>query len=206
MTGVVRDFHQETLKNRVDPTVLLYEPLFLRTFLIKVETRRLPQTVAALEDTWHERFPAYPMEYHFLDDLYASLYQGERVQLQLLYAFSLLAVGVAFLGLFGLMAYSLEARAREVAVRRVLGAEALHVIRLVGRRYFRVLLVGGVPAVPLSAWAMGRWLDTFAYQVALPWYGYGLALGGVALLLLAMVTAQTLRAVRTNPADVLREG
>ncbi|SDM57856.1 putative ABC transport system permease protein [Catalinimonas alkaloidigena] len=205
ITGVVKDFNQETLKNKVDPTVLVFEPLWLRTFLIKVETQNLPRTLAALQDVWDQQFPTYPMEYHFLDDLYEALYKGERIQVQLLYVFSGLALFIAFLGLFSLIAYSLRTRTKELAIRRILGADMAALIRLISREYLWVLLVGGIVAVPLSYWAVRRWLENFAYRIDMPLFPYVLTLALIAALLLATVTLQTLRSVATNPTESLRE-
>ena len=204
ITGVVKDFHQETLRNAVDPTVLTYEPIWLRTFLLNIETQHISTTIAQVQQVWNELFPAYPMEYHFLDDLYERLYTRERVQLQLLSVFSGLAIGVALLGLFSLTAYTLRTRVREMAIRRVLGANLGALIRLVGREYLAVLLVGGLLALPLSYWAVSHWLQDFAYRVEVSVGWYVLTLIGVSVLLLLVVGWQTRLSTSDNPAEVLR--
>ncbi len=204
ITGVVKDFHQETLRNAVDPTVMTYEPIWLRTFLLNLETQNISATVAEVQQVWDELFPAYPMEYHFLDDLYERLYTRERVQLQLLSVFSGLAILVALLGLFSLTAYTLRTRVREMAIRRVLGANLIVLIRLVGREYLGVLLAGGLLALPLSYWAVTRWLQGFAYRVEVSMGWYVLTLGVVSALLLLIVGWQTRLSTADNPAEVLR--
>ena len=204
ITGVVKDFHQETLRNAVDPTVLTYEPIWLRTFLLNVETQNISATIAQVQQVWDELFPTYPMEYHFLDDLYERLYTRERVQLQLLSVFSGLAILVALLGLFSLTAYTLRTRVREMAIRRVLGANLGALIRLIGREYWGVLLVGGLLALPLSYWAVTRWLQDFAYRVEVSVGWYVLTLGLVSALLLLIVGWQTRLSTADNPAEVLR--
>jgi putative ABC transport system permease protein len=203
--GVVRDFHQETLKNRVDPVVLVYEPVWLRTFLVKVETQNVQKAVQSIESTWEKLFPLYPLEYHFLDDLYESLYNGERVQLKLLFVFSALAIVIAFIGLIGLTAYSLKTRMKELAVRMVLGATMRDLTKLMSREYFAVLLIGGILAVPISLYGISQWLDGFAYHVGIsPWI-YAVTILAVMALLFATVGLQTLRTSRANPAQTLRE-
>ena len=204
ITGVIKDFHQETLRNAVDPTVLTYEPIWLRTFLLNTETQHISTTIAQVQQVWNELFPAYPMEYHFLDNLYERLYTRERVQLQLLSVFSGLAIGVALLGLFSLTAYTLRTRVREMAIRRVLGANLGALIRLVGREYLAVLLVGGLLALPLSYWAVSHWLQDFAYRVEVSVGWYVLTLIGVSVLLLLVVGWQTRLSTSDNPAEVLR--
>lgn len=204
ITAVVQDFHQETLKNKVDPTVMVYEPIWLRTFLLKVETQNLSQTIAAVQSVWDDLYPAYPMEYHFLDDLFEKLYNRERGQLLLLSVFSGLAIFIAFLGLFSLIAYALKTRVREIAIRRVLGADLPALIRLIGREYLWVMLVGGLVALPLSYWAVTRWLQDFAYHVEVSVGWYVLTLGLTGLLLLLTVSLQTRLSIADNPADVLK--
>ena len=204
ITGVVKNFHQETLRNAVDPTVMTYEPIWLGTFLLNVETQNISATIAQVQQVWDELFPAYPMGYHFLDDLYERLYTRERVQLQLLSVFSGLAILVALLGLFSLTAYTLRTRVREMAIRRVLGANLGALVRLIGREYLGVLLVGGLLALPLSYWAVTRWLQDFAYRVDISVGWYMLTLGMVGALLLLIVGWQTRLSTADNPAEVLR--
>ena len=205
ITGVVQDYHQESLKNQVDPTVLVYESIWLRTFLVKVATPHVAQTMTGIQAVWDDLYPAYPMEYHFLDELFGKLYTGERVQLRLLAIFSGLAILIALLGLFSLVAYSLRTRRQEIAIRRVLGADLLALVRLIGREYLRVMLVGGLMALPLSYWAVTRWLQDFAYHVNVSVLWYGLTLGVVGVLLLVAVSLQTRLSTSDNPAEVLKD-
>ena len=205
ITGVVQDFHQETLKNQVDPTVLVYEPIWLRTFLVEVSTHNLSQTIADVQAVWDDLYPAYPMKYHFLDELFDQLYMSERVQLQLLAIFSGLAILIALLGLFSLTAYSLRTRRREIAIRQVLGADLLALIRLIGQEYGWVMLAGGLLALPLSYWAVNRWLQQFAYHVDISALWYLLTLALVGALLLLIISLQTRLSTSDNPAEVLKD-
>ncbi|MEM8968814.1 MAG: FtsX-like permease family protein, partial [Bacteroidota bacterium] len=205
ITGVVKDFHQETLKNEVDPTVMVYEPLWLNTFLIKVETAGVAQTLANIQTIWNDLFPIYPMEYYFLDDLFQRLYTQERVQLQLLSIFSGLAIVIAFLGLFSLVAYALRTRTRELAIRRVLGANLPSLIRLISTEYAWVLLIGGIVAIPLSYLTISRWLESFAYRVDISALWYLLTISFIGLLLVVTIGWQTRRSTSANPATVLRD-
>jgi putative ABC transport system permease protein len=203
--GVVRDFHQETLKNKVDPVIMLHEPVWLRTFLVKIGNQQVPQTLGSISTTWEKLFPLYPLEYHFLDELYENLYKSERVQLQLLFAFSVMAILIAFVGLVGLVAYSLKTRMKELAVRKVLGATLRDLTRLISREYLAVLLIGSAIAVPLSIYGVKKWLSGFAYHVDVSPWAYVAAVVAVMVLLLVTVGVQTLKTSRLNPAQTLRE-
>jgi putative ABC transport system permease protein len=145
------------------------------------------------------------MEYYFLDDLYDNLYKGERVQLQLLFIFSGLAILIAFIGLVGLVAYALKTRTKELAVRQVLGAQLRDLINLMSREYFIVLLAGSVIAIPVSVSALNLWLQGFAYHVNVTAGSYVLAFISIIVLLLVTVGLQTLKASKRNPAQTLRE-
>ena len=203
--GVIQDFHQESLKNKVDPIVMVKEPLWLRTFLMKVETQKTAASLAKISKVWNDLFPFYPMEYHFLDELYENLYKGERVQVQLLFILSGLAILIAFIGLVGLVAYALKTRTREIAVRKVLGASIGDLIGLMSREYIIVLLIGGAMAIPLSLYGVKEWLSGFAYRVDISPASYAIALSLIVVLLVVTVGLQTFRAARLNPADTLRD-
>ncbi len=205
ITGVVRDFHQETLKNTVDPVVMVSEPVWLRTFLVKVETKNLQESVEQIQATWDKMFPLYPMEYFFLDVLYENLYKGERVQLQLLYLFSVLAIVIAFIGLVGLIAYALKTRVKEIAIRKVMGASIGDLIRLISGEYVMILLVGAGLAIPISVYGLTHWLSTFAYRVDISPTSYILTISVISTLLIFTISLQTLRSAAANPAETLRD-
>jgi putative ABC transport system permease protein len=205
IVGIVRDFHQETLKNKVDPIIMVCEPLWLRTFLIKAEASNIQSSVEKISLTWNELFPFYPMEYFFLDDLYNNLYKAEHVQVQLLFGFSGIAILIAFTGLIGLVAYALKTRTKEMAVRKVLGATAIDLIQLMSYEYLIVLLLGAVLAIPLSIYGLGEWLSSFAYHVPISPLSYAFTLISILTLLLVTVGIQTLRASKANPAETLRD-
>ncbi|HYG18084.1 MAG TPA: FtsX-like permease family protein [Ohtaekwangia sp.] len=204
IVGVVKDFHQESLRNKVDPLVMVQEPVWLRTFLIKVETDNVQATLETIQAAWNDLYPAYPMDYHFLDDLYNELYKGERVQLQLLFIFSALAILIAFIGLVGMVAYALKTRTKELAIRQVLGAKPRDLVRLMSSEYIVVLLIGAVIAVPLSIYVLKLWLSGFAYHVNISAGSYIITLGITLGLLLVTVGLQTFRASKINPAETLR--
>lgn len=205
VVGVVKDYHQESLRNKVDPTIMIFEPLWLQNFLIKLETNYIVETLETIEVTWNELFPAYPFEYSFLDELYNRLYENERRQLQLLYTLSGLAVIIAFIGLFGLIAYSLKTRMKEIAIRKVLGANFAALIRLISKEYLLVMTAGAAIAIPLSYFFVGRWLENYAYRINISADSYLITMGFVSLLLLATVALQTIKSAVSNPADTLRE-
>jgi len=205
IAGIVQDFHQETLKNKVHPIVMVNEPLWLRTFLIKVEAKNMQNSLEKISHVWNELFPVYPMEYVFLDDLYNNLYKPERVQIKMLFIFSGLAILIAFTGLIGLVAYALKTRTKEMAVRKVLGATFSDLIRLMSYEYLVVLLISALLAVPVSIYGLKEWLSGFAYHVTISSLSYVFTLLFIMVLLIVTLSIQTIRAAKTNPAETLRD-
>lgn len=205
ITAVVKDFHQESLKNQVDPTIMVVEQIWLRTFLLKVNTQNLPQTMREVQDIWDEMFPNYPLAYHFLDELYNQLYQQDRRQMQLMVLFSGLAIFIAVLGLFSLVAFSLKTRVKEMSIRKVLGAEMKDLVGLISKEYIWVLLIGGVFAIPLSIlWVQG-WLTNFAYKIEISPLPYIWTMALIVLMVFGTVWAQVFLTNTKNPLENLRE-
>jgi len=183
---------------------MVYEPIWLRTFLIKIETQNMNESIRKIQATWDKLFPLYPMEYYFLDDLYENLYKGERIQVQLLYIFSGLAVVIAFIGLVGLVTYALKTRAKEITIRQVLGASMPNLIQLISQEYLMVLFIGTCLAIPVSIYGLNQWLSTFAYRIDISPLSYLLTLSVIGVLLLLTIGLQTLRSSSVNPAETLR--
>lgn len=204
VTGVVADFHQESLRNKVDPTLMVVEPIWLGNLLIKVGTTDLPTTVAGIEAVWNDMFP-YAMEYQFLDELFNQLYQQDQVQLKLLSALSLIAIVVSFIGLISLVAFALKRRAKELAIRRVIGADLRALTALIGREYFWIVAIAAGIGIPLSYyWAM-KWMQNFAYHMDVSVGVYFLAVVAIYFMLLTTIYLQTLKATVDNPVTALKE-
>ncbi|MEL6844673.1 MAG: FtsX-like permease family protein, partial [Bacteroidota bacterium] len=205
ITGVIKDVHQESLKNQVDPMIMVVEQIWLRTFLMKIKTDQIQQSITEIQSVWNELFPAYPFEYQFLDELFDRLYRNESKQLSLLLSLSLIAVLIAFLGLFSLVAFSMQSRMREIAIRRITGAEFGDLLYLISREYLLVLLFGSLVAIPLSYYGLQTWLETYAYHVDLSIWGFGASLLSLIALVLLTVSLQTYQTATRKPAEILRE-
>ncbi|MEO1450710.1 MAG: FtsX-like permease family protein, partial [Bacteroidota bacterium] len=206
VTGIVADVHQETLKNRVDPTVMVVEQIWLRTILLKLSTQEMTETLGEVQAAWDELFPSYPMRYQFLDEAYARLYQQEQQQLRLLLILTGLSVILALIGLFSLVAFALRMRMQEFAIRRILGAQGRHLIRHIGQQYVVALLVASVIAIPASYYLVDQWLETFAYHIPVSSLPYVFTLIALTGLVLTAIGVQVWRSTRRNPSEVLREG
>ncbi|MCB0633609.1 MAG: FtsX-like permease family protein [Saprospiraceae bacterium] len=205
ITGVVKDFHQESLKNEIDPIVMTFEPIWLRSFLIQVNSSEVQPVISQIQAIWDHSFTQYPFEYHFLDELFDKLYRSEHRQIRLLAWLSMLSVIIAGIGLFSLVAYNLQTRLKELAIRQVLGAKLPGLIQLVGKEYLWIVSISAIIAVPVSYYGVKKWLQNFAYHIDVSMLTYGLSLLIILLVLLLIISVQTWWSSRMNPVEHLKE-
>jgi putative ABC transport system permease protein len=139
-----------------------------------------------------------------LDNKVQQQYEAEISMSYIIDAFTIMAIMISSLGLFGLAAFSAEQRSKEISIRKVLGASVPGITRLLSKDFLRLVLVAFVIAVPISWWLMNKWLEGFAYRTSISWWMYAVA--GLVSVFIAMITvsSQALRAALSNPAKSLR--
>ncbi len=204
VTGIIKDYHQESLRNKVDPLILTTEPIWMSNILVKVETKNLEKTIASIENVWNDLFP-YTLEYAFLDELFNKLYQQDRVQLKLLSTLALIAILISFMGLVSLVAYALKTRSKELAIRRVIGADLTNLTMLIGKEYLWILFIATLIGIPISYQWVSEWLQNFAYHIDISPVVYLVAIIFVFGLLIGTIYLQTFKATIENPIQSLRE-
>lgn len=203
IVGVVKDYHQESLRAAIDPVIMVYEPIWLNHLLIKLNDGDLFEHVAKMESLWQSKFSAYPMDMVFLDQEMNKLYESERQQKELLKVFTAITLVIAILGLLGLMGYALKIRQKEMAVRKVLGADLVALIQLLAKEYLLSLAIGIALAVPLVWLAMKEWLQNYAYHTEIGVSSFALSAFILALLIFVPLITQVIRNDR-NPSEVLK--
>lgn len=210
VVGVLEDFPFESLRSEIRPLIaLVASEAMIRDFgpppaAVRIRSADVPATLAALERTWTRFVPERPFDYSFLDDEYAALYTAERATGQLFLAFAVLAVLIACLGLFGLAAFTVQRREKEIGIRKVIGAPVASLVALVSREFVGLVLVGFAIAAPVAYVLMNRWLEDFAHRTEV---GLGvLALAGAVALFIALATVayHALRAATEDPVRALR--
>jgi putative ABC transport system permease protein len=172
--------------------------------MIKLGAEDLSQTIAALEARWKELATHRPFEYGFLDDEFANLYAAEMKIGQLFSIFAIIAIFIASLGLLGLAAYLASQRAKEISVRKVMGASVGGVILLLSYDFAKLVLIAFIISAPISYFIMTNWLNEFVYRVS---FGVEtLILAGIFALVIAWGTVawQAFKAATINPVDILR--
>lgn len=204
VVGVVEDFHFAPLHQPVGPLAMFITPL-VRTVFLRLDPADVATTVSDLDRIWTDVFPGLPFAYRFLDDNLDRMYRTERRFARIIGAFAILTALIAVLGLYGLTAFVVERRTREIGIRRVLGATPEGLILLLSRDFLLLVVLANLLAWPAAGFAMRHWLEAFAYRIDLQWWMFGLAGGGA--LLLAMLTVgwrASLTALR-NPVHALRQ-
>ena len=201
--GVVADFNYASLKQKVAPLMMMLGGNF-GGLVMKIRTSDVKGFLTNLKKQWDAFKPAGPLEYNFLDEKFASLYASEQRTEQIFSAFAILAIIIASLGLFGLSAFVIEQRTKEIGIRKVLGASVQQVLLLVSKEFLLLVGIAFIISVPVTWWAMNEWLRDFAYRINI---GTGVfAAAGFSAVLIAFLTIsfQAIRAAIANPVKSLR--
>lgn len=206
VVGVVKDFNFESVHQSILP-VIFYMPrqeTFYNNLSVKVNGANLKEGLAHIEKVWNQFLPQRPYEYTFLDELFGLLYEKEQKQSQLFTTFSVLAILIGCLGLFGLASFTALQRTKEIGVRKVLGASVTGIVGLLSKEFLKLVLIANLIAWPVAWYAMSQWLDGFAYKIEM---GLGtFILAAILALLIALLTVsyQSIKAALSNPVKSLR--
>jgi putative ABC transport system permease protein len=204
VVGVVKDFHVNSLRMAVEPLVIFKLATMNRMAALKIGSKNLPETIKTVETTWNELFPENVFTYQFMDDILERFYTAENILLVFAQVFSLIAILIGCLGLYGLMSFLAESKTKEIGVRKVLGANVLQILWLFGREFGQLILLGFVLAAPLAGWLMSKWLQDYTYRIEVEWWVFGLAVLLVTVITLVTVSYQSIKAALTNPVNSLR--
>jgi putative ABC transport system permease protein len=206
ITGVVKDFHFESLHKALNPLIIHpYSPRGNGRYLsVRVRSENIKEAIASIKSTWEKYALNQAFEYEFFDEHFARLYRSEEKTGTIFFSFSLLAILIASMGLFGLTAFITQQRTKEIGIRKVLGASISGIIFLLTKQFTRWVLVANIIAWPLAYFVMNKWLENFAFRASI---GFGtFVLSALLALAIALFTVsfQSIRAAIANPVDSLR--
>ncbi len=204
IVGVVKDYHFRSLRQKIDPLILIHYPEGNRFVFIRLKGEQMPRTIAYIESVWNKFAPGFDFRYRFLDEALDELYRAEQQTGTLFRYFSALAILISCLGLFGLASYLAEQRTKEIGIRKVLGATIANLVLLLSRDFTKWVLVSNLVAWPIAYFAMRQWLQSYAYRIDLPWWAF--AVSGFSALAIAMITVsfQSIKAAVADPVDSLK--
>jgi putative ABC transport system permease protein len=203
IVGLVKNFNFETLHHEVGPLMfLLQRSTDLASF--KVNTTDLASLIGEIRNKWMALAPGIPFSYRFLDDSFNEMYRSEQQVGKIAIIFSVLAILISCLGMFGLATFIAEQRTKEIGIRKVLGASVQGIAGLLSADFLKLVGIAFLIAGPFGWWLMNKWLQDFAYRVSVSWWIF-LAAGSAALLIaLATVSTQAVRAALANPVKSLK--
>jgi len=202
--GIFKDFHYRGLNYEQTPVILFYNPERVNYINIKINGKNIAGALEKIKVTWDEVCPAFAFEYSFLDETYDLQYKSERRFENLLFAFALLALFIASIGLFGLSIYSTGRRTKEIGLRKVNGARVTEIIMMLNIDFIKWVAVAWLISCPIAWFVMKKWLMNFAYRTEISlWI---LACAGLFAFGIASLTVswQTWRAATRNPVEALR--
>lgn len=203
--GVVEDFPYRSMHNKIDPLGISPKPHFDdRIIHVKLPAKGVGEKITYLESVWKTQFPGLGFDYWFLDDEFARMYENEVRVASLVEKFSVLAILIACIGLYGLASFMSQQRTKEIGIRKALGSTSGQIVLLLLTVFGRLLLIACVIAIPLTYYFASMWLESFVYQTPLSVWLFIGSIGVIALITLATVGYETLKASMANPVASLR--
>ncbi len=204
--GVMKDFNYSSLHENIKPFMLLYqqESNGLSNVIVAAKSKNWQTLLGKIEKAWHQNLPSTPFEYTFPDDEIQRQYETEITISNLINSFTMIAIFISCLGLFGLAAFSSEQRRKEIGIRKIVGANVAGIVNLLSKDFIKLVLIAFVIAVPIVWWAMNNWLQGFAYRINMEWWMFTLA--GLSAVVIALLTVcfQAIKAAIANPVQSLR--
>ncbi|WP_439556717.1 ABC transporter permease [Dyadobacter sp.] len=204
IVGVVSDFHQQSLKHAIEPIV--FAPFYTLSgfFSVKVASSDVEKTVNLVRKKYQDFFPGNRFDYFFMDQKFNEQYKEDRIFGQVSSFFSLLAVLIASLGIFGLSSYTIAQRTKEISVRKVLGATVGSIVALLSQDFIKLVIIAIAIGSPIAWYGVSQWLDDFAYKIEISWWMFALAGLAAIIIAFATVSSQAIKAALMNPAKVLK--
>src|SRR6186713_1257362 len=202
--GVVEDFHYKSLHEKVTASVIHVYPQVVFAVAVKLKTADIKNTIAYINNVWGKFVPNFPLDYKFMDETYSTMYKAESKLSDLLWIFTIMAIVVGCMGLFGLAAFSAEQRTKELGIRKVLGANAFDIVGLLSKNFLVLVIIASLIAFPIAWWAMNSWLKDFPYRVGISWWVFGIAIIAALTIALLTVSFQAIKAALANPVKSLR--
>ncbi len=203
IVGIVKDFHYNTLHQPVDPAVMILDER-KSNISVRIDPQQVAGLLPKMEQLWETFDKRYPFDFYFVDEFFAQQYAKEKEMLRIVAVFTILAIVISCLGLYGLIAFNVARKRKEVSIRKVLGASISNVFLLLTKSFFAPLLIALLVSIPASFYFLKGWLNNFAYRVTISWWIFAVAGLMMIVIMLGTVSIQSLRAASSNPVHALR--
>ena len=204
--GVVKDFNTYSLQHKIAPMVLNLPAVAndKDNLYVRLSKTNIPAALDYLQKVYSRFDRENKVDYHFLDQNFADQYQSEQKQGNLLFIFTILAISIACLGLFGLVTFTAEQRVKEIGIRKVLGAGIYHIVSMLAKELIQLVLIAAIVATPVAWYSVNKWLQSFAYRINIQWWVFIAA--GFAALFIAFLTIglRSVKAAMANPVRSIK--
>jgi putative ABC transport system permease protein len=200
VVGVVKNFYYNSLHNLIEPLVLVYNITPANTTTIKIN----PQDLPIVKVIFKKNFPAIPIDYSFFDEIINKQYKKDRMTMSLFNNFTILAIFVSCLGLYGLVAMITVQRTKEIGIRKVLGASMNQLLSLLTKDFLKLVCWALLIALPIAGIAMNKWLASYAYHIRLSWWMFLIPVLLILVIALAVISREIIKAALANPVNSLR--
>jgi putative ABC transport system permease protein len=206
VAGVMKDFNYNSLHTEVRPFMLVYDgrQSDFNNIIVATNSTNYKAMLMKMEAIWHKDLPEVPFECSFLDSEVQKQYETEITLSQIINSFTLIAIVISCLGLFGLAAFSAEQRSKEIGIRKVLGASVSGIVGLLSKDFLKLVIVAIAIATPVAWWGMSKWLQAFVYRINISWWMFALAGLMAIIIALATVSFQAVKAALMNPVKSLK--
>jgi putative ABC transport system permease protein len=206
VAGVMKDFNYQSLHDRITPFMILYRfvPMGFNHLIVRVNTTQYSSLLERMAVLWRKRVFVGEFDFRFLSDSMQKLYETEIIMSRIINSFTVMAILISCLGLFGLAAFSAEQRTKEIGIRKVMGASVPGIVQLLSKDFFVLICVAILLAVPVTWWAMTKWLSIFAYHIRIEWWMFAAAGGSAIVIAMTVVGFQAFKVAVVNPAKSLR--
>lgn len=206
IAGVMKDFNYKSLHDNIDPFMVIYSPKAreINNLIVNTNAKDYSSFLAKMEAVWHKNLPQTPFDHAFMNDRMQKAYETDIILSKIINSFTLIAILISCLGLFGLAAFSAEQHNKEIGIRKVLGASVSGIVQLLSKDFLKLVIISFVIASPIAWWAMNKWLQIFVYRIHISWWMF--AISGLIALLIAVVTVsyQAIKAALANPVKSLK--
>lgn len=206
VVGVMENYHQTSLKDKIAPTVFFKKSAdqALDHIVAKLSTTNITSTLEALKEKWKAINPETPFEFTFLDQRLQKQYAEDVKVSQIITVFTIIAIVISCMGLYGLSTFMAEQRFKEIGVRKVLGADVTQIVTLMSKEFVRLIIIAFAISIPLGNYIMNKWLTSFEYKTTIDTMIFIYAGLGALLIALVTVSFESFKAASTNPVKALR--
>ena len=202
--GVVKDFHTTSLHKNISPVALMPFPYFYYAAGVRIDPGNMRNTLSNIETAFKKVYPEYVYDLNFIDEQLAELYKQETRNYDLFKAFSAISIFICCIGLWGLLAFVVVRKTKEIGIRKVLGASISNIVGLLSKDFLKLVLAALVLASPIAWYFMHQWLENFAYRINISWWVFGLAGLFAVVIALLTISFQAVKAAIANPVKNLR--